>query len=363
MPASSMNIAFRADASPGIGIGHVMRCLSLADELARMGARCSFICASVVGMAQARIAAHGHELIRLPEAPQPAREAWQDDADATAAALAGRRVDWLVADHYGLDVRWESRTRPLASCLAVIDDLADRRHDADLLLNQNAGATASAYQGLIPTGCSLLLGPMNALLAPGFALARGRKSAAGAMRQGLHLVITMGGTDPRGATLRAIEALEQALPATARVTVVLGSSSAIVDDAKKKAAASDLDIRLALDVEDMAALLASADIAIAAAGSTLWELCCLAVPTIAVITADNQQRTASTLAALGAVLLIDGPELLRSALPPLLATLLDDATRHQLAGRAGSVTDGLGSGRVAAMMAGRTREVSLPSEG
>lgn len=352
-----MNIAFRADASPSIGIGHLMRCLALADELARTGARCTFVCASSVDMARARIVAHGHEFLALPQAPPSAPIDWQDDAAGTATALKDRALDWLVADHYALAACWESRLRPLARHIAVIDDLADKQHDADLLLNQNAGASASAYDHLVPTGCSLLLGPMNALLAPGFAQARLLKGTTSVAQDGLHLVITMGGTDPRGATLSVIEALENDLPAPTRVTVVLGSSSPVLDEVMRKTASSNLDIRLAVDVDDMADLLATADIAIAAAGSTLWELCCLGVPTIAVKIAENQDHTARTLAALGAVALIDDPEIIRANLPQMLEKLMDCTSRQRLAIRAGAVTDGLGSRRVAAIMTSKSLEL------
>lgn len=363
MSGHSMNIAFRADASLGIGVGHLMRCLALADELARTGARCTFVCASVVDIVQARILAHGHEFLTLPGAEPSDPIDWQDDANGTATALSGRNLDWLIADHYALDARWESRMRPWAKHMAIIDDLADRQHDTDLLLNQNVGVNASDYYSLVPTCCTLLLGPMNALLAPGFAQARIRKGTGRMVREGLHLVVTMGGTDPRRATLTVIEALENSLPASASITVVLGSSSAGLDAVIRKATNSNLDISLAVDVSDMAALLATADIAIAAAGSTLWELCCLAVPTIAVKTAENQNRTVRTLAALGAIMLIDDPELIRSHLPQMLATFMDGASRHRLACRAGNVTDGLGSRRVAAMMASKSHKRALPAQG
>ncbi len=352
-----MNVAIRTDASLRIGMGHAMRCLSLADALARDGATCTFISAAMVDAMAARIAARGHELIRIT--PDEGARGLDPAADAAAmeSALSGRMPDWLVVDHYGIDADWHVRLRSFASRIAVIDDLADRQFDADLLVNQNAGAQAANYNGRLPSACRLLLGPANALLGAGFAAMRLRTVPRRRIVERPHLLVTMGGTDAVGASMQVLDALEaSALPRHTRVTVVLGSVSPCLPQVRQIAATSRLDMRVAVDVEDMAGMLADTDIAIAAAGSTLWELCCLAVPTIAVITADNQKHSARALSASEAVLLVDDIDAIAAKVPALLQTLLSDGPRQQLSARASAVTDGLGSRRVAAMMINMTRE-------
>ncbi len=360
MNGHRLNVMFRADASAGIGIGHLMRCLSLADELARHGAHCLFACASVTAGVAVRIAAGGHELLML----DTAEGSEQADAAATVAALSERDMDWLVVDHYRLGIEWESYLRPCVGHLAVIDDLANKPHHADLLLNQNAGADAASYRALLNADCRLLLGPMHALLRPEFAAARQRAARPALRDRGLHLVVTMGGTDPRSATVEVLSAIQAcALADGDRITVVLGSSAACIDDAIAMAAASRNTIRIAVDVTDMAGLLSDADIAIAAAGSTLWELCCLGIPTIAVITATNQQPAARALSACGAILLVETSELVSSNLPALVSSLLPAGNRQQMSACADRVTDGLGSLRVATELINRVRRapLTLPS--
>jgi UDP-2,4-diacetamido-2,4,6-trideoxy-beta-L-altropyranose hydrolase len=157
---SCVRIAFRADASSQIGTGHVMRCLALADELRSRGARTRFLCRSLPGSLPADIRSRNHELAILPGGSGTDLDP-EADAAATIAVLSDAPPwNWLVADHYGLDERWETPVRTMARKIFAIDDLADRRHDADLLLDQGLHPQgADRYARLVPPGCRMVLGP------------------------------------------------------------------------------------------------------------------------------------------------------------------------------------------------------------
>jgi UDP-2,4-diacetamido-2,4,6-trideoxy-beta-L-altropyranose hydrolase len=175
-----MNITIRTDASTRIGLGHLVRCRTLATALRDQGATVRFICRAHPGHQIAALRADGLDVTALPAPPdQEAADgdyaAWlgvpqAQDAAETIAALAADRPDWLIVDHYGLDVDWEQALRPHVGRILVIDDLANRRHDGDLLLDQNyAPAGTTRYQGLLPPGARTLLGPAYALLRPEYA--------------------------------------------------------------------------------------------------------------------------------------------------------------------------------------------------
>ena len=144
-----------------------MRCLALARALREEGASCRFVCRELPGHLGARIAAEGFELALLPADGEAAAMDERGDAEATIEALRGS-VDVLIVDHYALDARWEQALQPHAGKLVAIDDLADRPHLAQMLIDQNAGRRAERYAGLVSTDCRVLAGPRYAMLRPEF---------------------------------------------------------------------------------------------------------------------------------------------------------------------------------------------------
>ncbi len=180
-----MRVVFRADASIQIGTGHVMRCLTLADALRERGVETLFICRDLAGFSAEMFVSRGHD-IRMLAAPQGVRQAtpnepvhakwlevsWEEDAKETGEILESvGEVDWLVVDHYALDFKWESLLYSNVSKIMVIDDLADRRHECDLLLDQNLYDNMNVrYQERTPAACKHILGPQFALLRSEFAV-------------------------------------------------------------------------------------------------------------------------------------------------------------------------------------------------
>lgn len=351
---------FRTDASVDIGIGHVMRCLTLADALRAQGARCSFVCRLVPGHQIDTITARGFPVTALPAvAPTPGTDGglahatwlagdWQDDAQRMVAALGGSVIDLLVVDHYALDARWEAALRPHTRLLLAIDDLADRHHAADLLLDQNLGRQAADYTPWLGPAATLLTGPRYALLRPEFQAWRDRSLARRATAPVRRLLVTMGGIDQHNLTSGVLRALAACnLPAALAVDVVLGSAAPWLDDVRQCCARAPWPGRLHIDHRDMAALMAACDLAIGAAGATSWERCCLGLPTLMVAIAANQHPIAQALAHAGAGCNLQADAARDSAQLGAALQAMTAADQLQRASRAASaLVDGLGTMRV-----------------
>ncbi|MDM7932011.1 UDP-2,4-diacetamido-2,4,6-trideoxy-beta-L-altropyranose hydrolase [Tabrizicola sp.] len=348
----SLRLAFRVDASIVIGTGHVVRCLSLARALREQGAEVAFVMRNLPGNMISRVAAEGFKVLELPTPaavfdPAAATDhvAWAGvpaarDAVETAAALAGTVWDWLIVDHYAFGREWEVAARPPTARLMVIDDLADRAHECDLLLDQNLGRRAGDYDALLPPRTRRLIGPAYALLRPEFAALRAGALAArgGPLR---HVLIAMGGIDAPDVT----GTLLQALPDGVQVTAVMGSAAPALG--RVRALAQARGARLLVDTLDMAQVMAEADLAIGGVGGSAWERCVLGLPTLMVVMADNQEAAAAALVATRAARLIGRAG--DPALPARLAAEIAALSAERLAdmsARAAALCDGRGLPRV-----------------
>jgi UDP-2,4-diacetamido-2,4,6-trideoxy-beta-L-altropyranose hydrolase len=293
-----MLVAIRADASLEIGTGHVMRCLTLAGLLRERGARNCFICREQPGNLCAAIEERGFQVRRL-SLDGEAEHSWHRDADESRTAIEslGERPGLLVVDHYGLDERWERSLRSRVGRILVLDDLADRHHDCDVLLDQNLhDAPESRYAGRVGEHTRVFVGPQYALLRPEF-----DQVAPGVRDRGLHrLLVFFGGVDPSNEALKVVLALRSLEPHGLRVTVVLGPVSPHAASVSAAAAGSE-GIELLGATREMAALMAQADLAIGTCGGSAWERCALGLPSLVVVSADNQRDDARILHARGAV--------------------------------------------------------------
>ena len=338
---------FRVDASIESGAGHVMRCLALADTLASAGWSCAL--ASRPGTVEA-----------IP-AKAPRREVLELAAEDKPAAMRARwpeGCDLLAVDHYGLDAAFESGCRPWARRILAIDDLADRPHDCDLLLDQTLGRTAKDYAGLVPENCRLLLGPDYALLRSRFAAARSkalaRRRQSGPVRR---ILVSLGAMDVNNATERVLEAI--ALAGTdAVVDVVLGAGAPHLGEVKSHAREMGQRVTVHTGVEDMTALMARADLAIGAAGITSWERCCLGLPTIAVVIADNQRLLARRMEAHGCIHLLGWhADVTAEDIARAVIALASDARRRlRMSQASAAICDGTGAARVAERIKGMWSE-------
>lgn len=341
-----MKVVIRADASVELGTGHVMRCLTLARALRdHCNAAVSFICRAATGDQRERIVDAGFAVAALT-GTQP------EDADETAAILDSRLpCDWLIVDHYRLGREWEAAVRG-AHRIMVIDDLTDRPHDCDLLLNQTpVPELARLCRAQVPSQCRLLAGPEYALLDPAFAEVHRRwRAPDGAVER---LLISFGGTDPPDMTGRTLRALTAGAAPALDVDVTAGAGMPRRE--RLRALVAQLPrARLHVDVAHLGGLVAAADLAVGACGMTALERCAAGLPALVVSIADNQVESARALAARGAV------EYLGTA-PDVTEDLIRDAVNRALrlpervrrmAIASHGVTDGQGTARVCAALAG-----------
>ncbi|HEJ1615562.1 TPA: UDP-2,4-diacetamido-2,4,6-trideoxy-beta-L-altropyranose hydrolase [Pseudomonas aeruginosa] len=357
-----MKVAFRVDASLDIGNGHVMRCLTLASYLRELGGESLFICRDHPGNLISLISDKGFSVNILPVEPftptsEDGYESWlgatqERDSEVCKKILREFSPDWLVVDHYGLGARWEISVKPFFKYLFVIDDLANRPHVCDVLLDQNLGRKVCDYLGLVPTGCRLLVGVRYALLRPefpklrDFSLQRRRQPCVN------KLLVTMGGVDQPNATGLVLHALlGSSLPEDCQVSVIMGANAPWLEKVKLEAARLPWQVEVSVNVDDMAQRMASSDLIIGAAGSTSWERCCLGVPSILVVLAENQRIAASALRDCGAVKLLDIKNDFEENLRMELRTLLTDLESLKgLSAGSAAVTDGGGGELIAELM-------------
>jgi len=303
-----LKVVFRVDSSLAIGTGHVMRCLTLAQMLKENGADVKFICRKHEGCLIGKIRSSGfivHELELFEEAEVDTRLAhshwlgatYQKDADDCIDILKAEKSNWLIVDHYALDEQWQKRLKPYYEKLMVIDDLADRKHQCDILLDQTFGRQQEDYLTLTHEYCKLLLGSKYALLRAEFAKWRPYSLERRNKSEFKQLLINMGGVDVDNVTENVLDELKICnLPNDMNITIVMGGSAPHLESVKSKAITLPYKTEVKVDVDNMAEIMANSDIAIGAAGSTTWERCCLGLPTIQIITAKNQLFSAETLA-------------------------------------------------------------------
>ena len=367
-----MKAAFRVDASMQIGSGHVMRCVTLAEALRANGAQCHFISRAHPGHLLDLIRQRGFVvtalLAELPppvantqvaseRAKEPANTSWlgcdwQADAEQTRAILVTLQPDWLVVDHYALDQRWETALRPNFQQLMVIDDLADRPHQCDLLLDQNLGRQPQDYANLVPAQCKVLTGPQYALLRPEFAALRAYSLQRRQPPALKHLLIAMGGVDHPNATGQVLQALKGcSLPHDCRIIVVMGLQAPWLPQVRAQVQDMPWPTEVLVNINDMAQRMADSDLAIGAAGSTSWERCCLSLPTLMVVLADNQKYAAAHLEHAGAAYCMTLDTQLHQQLQNRIKCLLNQPKElNKMVIHANRITDGSGIERVMAAM-------------
>lgn len=294
----STNIAVRVDASSKIGTGHFMRCLTLAEALKQRGALVRFISRQLPEHLHSMLAVKGYEFALLGSIQnnspldELAHADWLGvsqayDAADSVQALSDRTWDWLIVDHYALDARWESALRCISKKILVIDDIADRRHDCEMLLDQNFYSDMQKrYTGKVPNHCRLLLGPRYALLRDEFRQLRERpRPRSGPVNR---ILVFFGGVDTDNYTGRVIEALLGINISDLNIDVVVGQQHPFLEQIRAACARHGFVCHIQTD--KMAELMAGADMAIGAGGSATWERCCLGLPTLVFCAAHNQQR-------------------------------------------------------------------------
>ena len=311
-----MQILFRADANTEMGTGHLHRCLTLADALiAQFNAQITFVTNILPSGVKTLIENKGFELLELRPSDNPTDHGlmhghwlstdFESDIEQIQSYLSAQsieKIDWFVCDHYGLDAKYHNLAYSFADRLMVIDDLADRMLNCDLVMDQTFNRPNSEYKALLLNEqCETLLGTHFALLRPEFAEARAKLTAR-SLSQQPKVMMFLGGGDPfdlSGSLLHALttsECFEQL-----QLTLVVGLVNPHLE--KLNSLASQFEnVEVLVDCKDMATLMLQSDIAIGASGATSWERCCLGLPSILVTLADNQKLIAQMLQQAGAIL-------------------------------------------------------------
>ena len=342
MADAAPRILVLADCGPEVGGGHVMRCLALAQAVMARGASCAFMAtppvARVLGAfapasIERRVVAEGplHELV----------EGAARDAEAWAATA-------VLVDHYGIAPQQEQLLRGGSRRVLCIDDLADRPHDCDLLIDPALGRNAQAYQDLTPAACQVLAGPSYALLRPEYAETRSaalaRRPPAGTPQRAL---ISLGLMDLRGISGRVMRLISPALQD-------LDVDIAIAADASslpwlRHLGSQNPRLRLHLDARNMAELISHADIGIGAGGASTWERAVLGLPSISLILAANQEAQTLELERRGAAIAVDAREPgFAETLPAAFERLKAEADlRTRLSQASAALCDGHGAARAA----------------
>lgn len=365
-----MRVVFRADASRRIGSGHVARCVTLGQELARRGAKVTFIARQHESGWYRRVADAGFEL-RLLQTPSGHRSdlpdgdyvAWLgvdplQDAAETIEHLAEQDFDLLIVDHYALDAAWEREVRAHVGRVMAIDDLADRVHEVDLLLDQNLRSDGGAvYRQLLPGGAAVLSGPSYALLAPSYR--RTREQSAPAAQPG-RVLVSLGGATAPDVLNEVMAGLCDSSGAVSAIDVV-DPLRAWGGDGQQACHRAGVPVQVHGAVPDLVGLLLDAEVAVGAGGSTSWERMCLGVPTVAVSVASNQRRVLNELDKVGTV--IDVGDVTDGAAGRCgdgVDALLRDRARRETMGCYGRLlVDGRGVERVAEAIVPTTTGLEL----
>lgn len=363
MVSSNKHIVFRTDASLDIGTGHVIRCLTLAEKLRDKGAQVHFICRTHEGSLHKLIEKKGFKVfcLQVPSAEihienQCIHEhwlgvPWQKDAEDTSEILQDfdDKPAWLVVDHYGLDHRWQKQQRDYVCQIMVIDDLADRKHDCDLLLDQNlVEGFEQRYVGLVPKSSSFLCGPQYSLLQPMYA----EFHDCIPFREGpiKRILVFIGGADAgniSGMVLGAFLALSRN---DIEIDVVVGHTcphrQCIYDMAQPYPNISVHD-----SLPTLAPLIARADLAIGGGGSATWERFCLGLPTLVITLAENQKLIADWLHRLELIHLAgDRKKITSDSLQNSLQSFVAQDINKDWSKRCHATVDGQGTRRVAATL-------------
>ncbi|KAA1152441.1 UDP-2,4-diacetamido-2,4,6-trideoxy-beta-L-altropyranose hydrolase [Pseudoalteromonas sp. FUC4] len=331
-----MNIAFRVDGSPHIGGGHLSRCLTIANLIKKRGGNCLFVLREHQGSLSDLVTRAGHKLELLPLQLEKNEEygyyeswvgaSWQTDSAQSLRAINkyfNSQIDWLIVDHYGLDSRWENEFTNKGIKVGVIDDLVNRCHNSNFLLDQTCGRDKKEYKELVPSTAELFLGEKFCLLRDEFFSLRVRAiEKRNSFSSVQKVLINFGSTDPTGQTLLALKGIESyAKQKNVEVLLVIGSGCPSLEQIKSTLKSLHYKIKLYIDTNSVGELILDSDLCIGAAGASTWERCFLGLPTLLVKTAENQadviNRVISCNAAIGYIGDLDCESSLANALDKL----------------------------------------------
>jgi UDP-2,4-diacetamido-2,4,6-trideoxy-beta-L-altropyranose hydrolase len=274
---------------------------------------------------------------------------WKEDIEDTINGAGEQFFDWLLVDHYAIDYRWHQVARNICNKIMVIDDLADRKYDCDLLLDQTYGRNAQSYYPLVNKQCQLLIGPQYALLRDEFFKLRSKALGKRNQKNKIErIVVSMGSMDPDNLTSLVLKGLDQATWISKPIIdVVLSSCAPHLESVIKEAKTHALDINVHIDVSNMAELMLSSDLAIGSGGTTSWERCCLGLPTIILELANNQKKVIRGLTKAGAVRHLSGKNIIEGVVSSCCELQSDVPALQNLSKNSFRIVNGIGAHMIA----------------
>ena len=330
-----MRIIFRADAATWIGTGHIMRCMTLAKALQGQGAQCEFVCKEFSGSLIKELREKEFVVHTLPV--------------LRTFTEASKKAEQKLPHSHWLDT---NEVEDAEQCLDILSSeptswvLADRPHHCDVLLDQTYGRQKASYAVHIRKPCQMLLGTKYALLRPEFVDLRKESLDRRSSSKVKNILISMGGIDQANATALVLSALLHAeLPTYCEIKVVMGASAPWIEEVKQIANALPWEVEVIVNTSDMGRLMVQCDLAIGAAGATAWERCCLGVPTLLAVLAENQRTIASALVDSGAARLVELDVTKIAAQVNQLIT--DHLSLGELSAASAKLVDGKGAERAA----------------
>jgi UDP-2,4-diacetamido-2,4,6-trideoxy-beta-L-altropyranose hydrolase len=343
-----------------------MRCLTLAEALREHGVECIFASRQHLGNLTKFITSKGFasyefnpptDTFVVNKGANKLLHAdwlggsWQEDALTLKGILTGNKFDWLIVDHYALDFRWESELRSFVNKIVVLDDLADREHHCDLLLDQNLGHVEEDYVSLVPKCCKILTGPKYALLRPQFNKWRSASLARREYPRFKHILVALGGVDKDNLTADFLRSIgDLALPDNSHITIVIGYNYPYIAELRHIAQGIVYPVDLRIQIDNVAELMSDVDLAIGSAGLGAWERCCLGVPSLVYVLAENQRSGSEALEKIGAAIIIKDT----SDIGPIIKKILGQSEKYdilrELSRNSSAVTSGDGLNLIAEKM-------------
>lgn len=348
-----MRVAIRVDSSPVIGNGHIYRCLSLALGMRARGFFVIFFTRENVAGLDALVLENGFDIVRYPSVNHwvetPDIQTWmggnvRDDGFLTALNLKRHQIDLLIIDHYGINDEWIGQVRRVVKKIFLIDDL-HRNFEVDYVLNPNLGVRRSSY--VTSLNRQYLIGPKFALLRKEFALGRKKSLIRRSEASFRKLVVSIGATDPFNITKSVIEVLSSIdIDYQMDVDVILGANAPHIESIMTKIKGANKNIRLIIQPNNLIDILVESDLAIGAAGGSMLERCCLGLPSLIYVAAENQKEFARYYSELGVAFLLKDINELSQFFIDFSTKFQIETQLSKMSLKARSVTDGLGVERV-----------------
>lgn len=304
-----MNILIRVDSSKLIGSGHLMRCLTFAEQHRRDGAKVAFVCRNLEGNLSKLVKDKGFDLVLLKNHGEGKKllgyDKWltvsqeRDALDTIEAMRTIGKVQSVMVDSYAIDETWEKMIRPYTDKIFVIDDLANRKHDCDFLLDQNFYLDMERrYDGLVPSSCKMLLGPEHALLRQEFYEEKKHlRKRDGSIHR---ILVFYGGSDLTDETTKAVNALIAMRLPEVEVDVIVGGSNENREEIREICSQYPF-LHYHCQVSNMAEFMVNADLCLGAGGTTTWERLLLKLPAIVTAIAENQFKICEDCASAGLI--------------------------------------------------------------